>query len=205
MNKTNKLPIGILILFDIIIVATSLMSIASSNWKVLGLSLLAILCLKLPFIITSIANRKNLVLPSNFQLITILFIFAAQYLGEIKGFYIKLWWWDLLLHVVFGAYTLIISLHLIQGIFKQAPETTRQRFILFTVIFAFSFTITLGTMWEMFEFVTDYLFSTKLVKGGLEDTSTDLLAKISAAFITSIIYYYRLKTSPYSSLYLYHK
>lgn len=196
MSKTNKLPIGILVLFDTIILATSLMSIASRNWKVLGLSLLAILCLTFPFIITSIANRKNIVLPSNFQFVTILFIFAAQYLGEIKGFYIKLWWWDLLLHVVFGAYTVIISLHLIQGVFKQDPKTTRQRFILFTVIFAFSSTITLGTLWEIFEFVTDYLFNTGLVKGGLDDTSTDLLAKISAALITSIIYYYRFKNSP---------
>lgn len=43
----------------------------------------------------------------------------------------------------------------------------------------------------MFEFVGDYLFKTSMVKGGLEDTSTDLLVKIIAAFITSIIYYFR--------------
>ena len=70
------------------------------------------------------------------------------------------------------------------------------RFTLFAIIFAFSFSIALGTLWELFEFVGDYLFKTNMVKGGLEDTSTDLLVKVVAAFITSIICYFRsLKNS----------
>lgn len=191
MNKYSKLAFVMSILFDTIIVVTSIISITSRQWKDLTLSLIAILSLKLPYIITYIANKKKFVLPVNFQIVTLLFIFSAQYLGEIRGLYLKLWWWDLLLHLVFGTYVVIISLFLIQGIFINDKETTKQRFVLFKVIFAFSFTIALGTLWESFEFVGDYLFKTKMIKGGLEDTLTDLLIKILAAFITSIIYYYR--------------
>ena len=191
MNKYSRLAVGMSALFDIILISTSVISVVSKDWNNLILSLTTILSLKLPFVITYIANKKKLALPPNFQFILLLFIFSAQYLGEIKGFYLKLWWLDLLLHLVFGTYVVIISLYLIQGIFKKGTETTKQRFVLFTVIFPFRFTIALGTLWEMFEFIGDYLFNTKMIKGGLEDTATDLLVKILAAFITSIIYYYR--------------
>ncbi|WP_192875367.1 hypothetical protein [Clostridium taeniosporum] len=58
------------------------------------------------------------------------------------------------------------------------------------MIFAFNFSITLGTLWEMVEFLGDYLFKLNMVNGGLEDTASDLLIKILFAFITSIICYY---------------
>lgn len=190
-NKNSKLAIGIAVLFEIILITTSMLSIASRQWKNLTLSLLAIVCIILPFIITRIANIKNIVLLSSFQLISLLFILLAQYFGQIKKFYLIFSWWDLLLHAIFGSYAVLIALHLIQGIIIKEKEVTKERFTIFTVIFAFSFSIALGTLWEMFEFVGDYLFKTTMVKGGLEDIASDLLIKILSAFITSIICYYR--------------
>jgi len=190
-NKNSKLAIGIAVLFEIILITTSMLSIASRQWNNLTLSLLAIVCIILPFIITRIANIKNIVLLSSFQLISLLFILLAQYFGQIKKFYLIFSWWDLLLHAIFGSYAVLIALHLIQGIIIKEKEVTKERFTIFTLIFAFSFSIALGTLWEMFEFVGDYLFKTTMVKGGLEDIASDLLIKILSAFITSIICYYR--------------
>lgn len=191
INKNNKLTTIIAVLFELILIVTAITSISSRQWKLLSLSLLSIICLIIPFIITYIANTKNIVLPSTFKLITLLFIFFAQYLGEIKQFYNIFWWWDLFLHAAFGSYAVIIALHLIQGTIRKKQEITKQRFTLFNAILAFNFSITLATLWEMFEFIGDYLFKTNMTQGGLEDTSTDLLGNILAAFITSIIYYYR--------------
>lgn len=191
INKDNRLTIGVAVLFELILTTTAITGILSRQWKLLTLSLLSIICLMIPFIITYIANIKNIVLPSTFKLITLLFIFFAQYLGEIKQFYNIFWWWDLFLHTAFGSYAVIIALHLIQGTIRKKQEITKQRFTLLNAIFAFNFSITLGTLWEIFEFIGDYLFKTNMTQGGLEDTSTDLLVNILAAFITSIIYYYR--------------
>lgn len=190
INKNIKLSTGIAALFELILIATAIASIASKQWNNLALSLLAITCLIIPFIITYIANIKNILLPSTFKSITLLFIFFAQYLGEIKKFYNIFWWWDLFLHTAFGSYAVIIALYLIRGTIRKEQEITKQRFILCNAIFAFSFSITLATLWEMFEFIGDYLFKTTMTQGGLEDTSTDLLVNILAAFITSIIYYF---------------
>jgi len=187
-NQNSKLSIGIAVLFEIILILTAIVSIATSQWKNVALTLLAMACLILPFLITRIANIKNLVLPSSFQTIMLIFIFLAQYLGEIKKFYLYLWWWDLFLHAIFGSFAVIIALYLIKGTIRKEPETSEQRFILFNLVFAFSFSVSL---WEMFEFIGDYFFKANMVKGGLEDTSSDLLIKILAAFITSVICYYR--------------
>lgn len=189
-NHNSKLSVGIAMLFEIILIVTAFLSIATRDWKNVFLTLLAMVCLILPLLVTHIANNKNIVLPDSFQLMGVIFIILAQYLGEIKKFYQLFWWWDLFLHAIFGAYAVIIGLHSIKGIIRKEQDTTEQRFTLFRIIFAFSFSIAFGTLWEMFEFTGDYLLKSSMVKGGLEDTSTDLLIKILAAFITAIVCYY---------------
>lgn len=190
-NKNSKLAIWIAVVFEVLLIITSIPSIISGQWKNLGLTLLAIVCISLPFIITYIANKKSILLPSNFQLVSLLFILLTQYFGEILKFYTMFWWWDLSLHGLFGIYAVIIALHLMQGIIIKKKDITERRFVILTLMFAFCFSVTLGTLWEMFEFVGDYLFKTDMVNGGLEDTASDLLIKILSAFITSIIYYFR--------------
>lgn len=190
-NKHSKLSIGIAILFEIILITTAIYRIISRQFEGLFLFPGAIICIILPFIITHIANKKKILLPSSFEFISLLFILLALYFGEIMKVYTTFWWWDLFLHGMFGSYAVLVALHLIQGVIIKEEETTEKRFTIFTLIFAFSFSITLGTLWEMIEFLADYFFKADMVNGGLEDTATDLLIKIFFAFITSIIWYYR--------------
>lgn len=190
INKNNKLVIVIAVLFELILITTVMTAVLSRQWKILYLSLLAAVCLILPFIVTYISNMKNIMLPPSFNLVSLLFIFSAQYLGEIKKFYDIFWWWYILLHGLFGMYAVIISLYIMQGIIKKKQGITKQRLILFNGVFSFSFSIALGTLWEIFEFTADYFFKTNMVTGGLQDTATDLIAKISAAFITCAVYYH---------------
>lgn len=191
INKQSNLSIRTAILFELILVITAISNIASKQFKHLVPLLLIIVCIALPFFITYISNKKKIVLPSSFQLITLLFILLTLYFGEFMKFYTIFWWWDLFLHGMFGSYTVIVALHLIRGIIIKEKSITEKRFVIFTLIFAFSFTIALGTLWEMFEFLSDYFFKTDTVNGGLEDTATDLLIKIFFAFITCLIYYHR--------------
>lgn len=189
-NRNSKLTIGIAGLFEIILIITAILSITSKQWGNLALSFLAIVCITLPFIVTRIANEKNIVLPSSFQLISVSFIILAQYFGEINNFYENFWWWDLFLHATFGGYAAFVGLYLIQGIFIKKNGITKQRFSISILIFASSFAIALGTLWEIFEFLGDYFFKTNMTSGGLEDTATDLIVKVLGAFIISIICYY---------------
>lgn len=187
MKHDSKLPVVSAILFETILLVTLIVSIISKQWQDFFLSLLAIVCLLLPFIISYLAKKMNIMLPSSFQTIALLYIFSAQYLGEIRKFY-SLWWWDLLLHALFGGYAVIIAINLRKGVIQKDQAATNKRFTLFTALFAFCFSIALGTLWEIFEFGGDYFFKTSMVKDGLLDTATDLIVKIIAAFLTAALF-----------------
>lgn len=189
-NAKGNLAIKITVLFEIISILTAMMNIAAGQWRLVFLSLLAIITLTFPYIAAYIAEKNRIMLPRNFNLAATLFIFSAQYLGEIMGFYEKFWWWDLLLHGIFGIFGFITAIYLLQSVFIRNSKTTKRLFTFFNAVFAFSFTIILGTLWEMFEFAGDYFFKTHMIDEGLNDTVSDLLIKIVAAFITSIIYVY---------------
>lgn len=190
-NKYNKIAILLSIIFSIFFIYSGITSILENNWKSLWLSVLGLINMSVAFIFTYIANKKELYLPSTFQFITVLFLFMSNYLGEIKNYYITYWWFDLFLHTVFGFYGVIISSHLIKDIITKNNNISDKRFHFFIALFAFSFTVCLGTFWELFEFSVDFIFKTSLVKGGLEDTCTDLLIKMGAALLSSILYYYK--------------
>jgi putative membrane protein len=191
-NKRSKATIIFAIIYGITLIISAINGILANQWDVLGISLLALVCIPIPFIITHIARTKKIVLPPNFELVTLLFSFSAQYLGEIVNLY-NFWWWDLMLHGIFGFLAVITGLYLVKGIITKEANTSKERFIIFKIIFAFSFAITLGTLWEMFEFLCDYFFKTEMVTGGLEDTATDLLVKICFALTTCLVYYFHEK------------
>lgn len=189
-NRNDKLAIAIAILFEIILIASVLLKIFSNQWNDLYLYFVAISCITLPFIITKAANYKEIVLPSTFQFASVTFILLALFFGEIMQLYTKFWWWDLFLHGIFGCYTIIIGIHIMQGVIIKPKDVNIKRYAIFMLILSFCFTITLGTIWEMIEFLADYFFNADMVNGGLEDTATDLLIKMFGAFSTSLIYYF---------------
>ncbi len=192
-NKKDKTSVQLAILFGIIILITCIFNIIEKQWENMFLSLLAFLCLPIPFIIGFIARVKKVQLPKNFLPIALTFNFSAQYLGEILHFYEKFWWWDLLLHGAFGSYAVIIGMNLIKGIIRKEAEISEERFFTFKTIFAFTFSISLETLWEMFEYIGDLILKTDMLTGGIHDTASDILINIFCSCITLIIYRIRNK------------
>lgn len=195
MNKKyNKIAVIISVLLETILIFSAAKNILQNNMSKTVLHLLAMVCILLPFVISFIADKKKICIPDSFNLVSVLFFVASLYLGEINEFYIILPWWDLLLHAFFGCYMVIVSLYAIKRVIRREVDVSKNRYTMFSVIFAFSFTITLGTIWEVFEFLGDFIFRSGMIKGGIEDTATDLLVKIVAAFITSTYYYLKTKS-----------
>jgi uncharacterized membrane protein len=115
------------------------------------------------------------------------FLFSTQYLGELVGFYYTLWWWDLLLHGFAGMYAVVVGIYLTKGIIKKEKGVTDRRFLLFIALFAFSFSVVLSVLWEIFEYAADTLVNTNMLQEGLKDTFEDLIAGVGVALLTSII------------------
>lgn len=192
-NKYSNKAFLTTLLFESAIIYTGVKSYSTGQAEIFKMSVVAFFCMSVPFLLTFPANKKKLHLPPGFQMILSLFIFSALYLGEIHKFYIKFWWFDLLLHLVSGWYAVVSFLFLIKPSIKKENGTSHKRFEFFKSVCSFSFSVSLGTLWEMYEFSGDHLFGTGMVKGGLDDTATDLLIMIAAAAATSIYYYIKNK------------
>lgn len=58
---------------------------------------------------------------------------------------------------------------------------------------SFGFAVTLGTLWEVFEFLMDWAFNFNMQKSGLIDTMTDLLVNIGGAILAGFMGYKYVK------------
>lgn len=94
-------------------------------------------------------------LPTTLEIIIFFFIFAAEILGEINAFYIRFAWWDTALHTLNGFLAAAIGLSMIV-LLNHNDRLAFTLSPLFVAITAFCFSMTIGVMWEFFEFGLDY-------------------------------------------------
>lgn len=179
----------IAVVFEIILIGTTIFNIIIKQWGNVFLCILAMVVLTAPFIIKYITNKNQIALPKSFELVTVVFVILAQYFGEILNFY-NLLWWDWFLHGAAGWYLFIIGICIYKSINIPKKEINKKVVILLSIIFSFSFSIAVGVLWEVFEAAGDYLFKTNMTKNGLTDTAEDLLIKTVTTFITSLTYYF---------------
>jgi hypothetical protein len=140
-----------------------------------------------------LAARSSLTLPLPVLIFTNLFFFASIFLGEAFDFYERLWWWDLALHgssaLGFGLSGFLFVFMLFEGDRFAAPPSAIA-FITFCVA------MTVGAIWEVFEYATDMFFDLSMQKSGLDDTMGDLIVNALGGFIASLTgYVYLVRNS----------
>ncbi|MFI3257916.1 MAG: hypothetical protein R3Y36_06430 [Spirochaetales bacterium] len=102
-------------------------------------------------------------LPSTLEIIILLFIFAAQILGEIRSYYTLLPFWDTMLHTANGFLAAAVGFSLVDLLNKDDTYSI-QLSPFFLVLTALCFSMTIGVLWEIFEFSMDYFFATDMQK-----------------------------------------
>lgn len=95
-------------------------------------------------------------LPTTLEIIILVFIFAAEILGEINEFYLVFPFWDTALHTLNGFLAAAIGFSLVD-LLNRSERTLFNLSPLFTAIVAFCFSMTIGVLWEFFEFGMDQL------------------------------------------------
>ena len=91
------------------------------------------------------------------------FIFSAEILGEINAFYVKIPVWDTILHTTNGFLMAAIGFALID-LFNRSDRFSIKMSPYFVAFFAFCFSMTVGVLWEFFEFSMDWLFGLDMQK-----------------------------------------
>ncbi|MCL7487244.1 MAG: hypothetical protein M8357_03595 [Desulfobulbaceae bacterium] len=139
-------------------------------------------------------------IPPEFELLAIAFIFASLFLGEVRGYYVRFWWWDILLHTASGFLLGIVGFLLVH-VLNEMEEIDLHMKPGFVAFFAFLFAVGMGAIWEIFEFGMDHFLGTNMQKpmlgdpSGLTDTMWDLIVDTLGALIISVLGYSYLKTT----------
>ncbi|MCA1732591.1 MAG: hypothetical protein LC732_03205 [Acidobacteria bacterium] len=145
-----------------------------------------------------LAGKKlDVFIPPELEGLAVLFVFASLFLGEVHGYYLRYWWWDLVLHTASGLLLGILGFLLVY-VLNEKPALGIDLKPGFLALFAFMFSLGLGALWEIFEFWMDSAFGTTMQKS-LRDTMFDLIVDALGALAISLFGYVFLKTSEVDS------
>lgn len=183
MTRSERIPYLISYTLSFVLFAAALVAFFQGQWFNAFLAGLAFALTYLPALL-----QKNLkiILPLEFELIMVLFIFSALYLGEVQSYYVTFWWWDLLLHTSSGFILGFIGFVLIY-VMNSQENIPLKLSPLFVGVFSFLFSVSLGTIWEIFEFSADIFLQTNMQKSGLMDTMGDMIVNLLGAFVMSFL------------------
>ncbi|MCD8356697.1 MAG: hypothetical protein LUE11_09025 [Clostridia bacterium] len=122
-----------------------------------------ILCLALFCVPNLISKRFSIQIPTFLQAMIMIFIFSAEILGEVNAYYVKVPMWDTMLHTINGFLMAAIGFSLVD-VFNRSERFLVKLSPVFVAIVAFCFSMTIGVLWEFFEFGMDMLFHTDMQK-----------------------------------------
>lgn len=135
---------------------------------------LCILTLILFMIPSFVEHRLNIDVPDTLEIIILLFIYAAEILGEIRAFYITFPYWDTMLHTLNGFLCAAIGFSLVD-ILNREERFTLSLSPFFIAVTAFCFSMTIGVLWEFFEFGADRLFLLDMQKDRVINTISTVM------------------------------
>ena len=124
------------------------------NFENVFLCILTLVLLLLP---TVLERRLQIDLPNTLEIIIMLFIFAAEILGEIQAYYTAFPYWDTMLHTLNGFLCAAIGFALVD-ILNRSERFSISLSPLFLALVAFCFSMTIGVLWEFFECTMDHFF-----------------------------------------------
>lgn len=153
------------------VIAVMILQIFNRNYENVFLCILTLLLLVMP---SFLQVTLKVELPTALEIIILIFIFAAEILGEIREFYIVFPFWDTVLHTLNGFLAAAIGFSLVD-LLNRSERMTFKLSPLFTAIVAFCFSMTIGVIWEFFEFGMDQFFGLDMQKDTIVHTIRSVL------------------------------
>lgn len=131
--------------------------------------MLCVLTLVLLLVPSLIEHTLDIELPDLLESIILLFIFAAEILGEIDAFYIRIPFWDTILHTTWGFLCAGIGFALFD-ILNRSDSSKIKLTPLYMAVSAVAFSMCIGACWEIFEYLADSFIGVDMQKDTLVQT-----------------------------------
>ena len=169
--REHKSSFLVFTVLRMLVVVTMVLQFFNKNYENVYLCVLTLLLLIVPsFLQVSIKVE----LPTGLEIIILLFIFSAEILGEIKAFYLRIPIWDTILHTLNGFLMAAIGFSLVD-ILNRGERFSFKLSPAYMAIVAFCFSMTIGVLWEFFEWGMDMFFHLDMQKDTVLTSITSVM------------------------------
>lgn len=184
MARRSKIVILLYFILRLIVTALLVLNLVQSEYEAAFACGLALIMFLMP---AFLEHKLNIDLPNTLEVIVLLFIFAHEILGELGSYYITVPYWDTMLHTTCGFLMAAVGFAMID-ILNQNSRIKFNLSPLFCAVAAFCFSMTIGVLWEFFEFGMDVIFHTDMQKDTvihlisstmLDPTSSNIAIQVS--------------------------
>ena len=159
-QKNKKSVLVVYLVLRILVVLTMIAQIMNKNFENAYICVLTLILFLAPSFIQS---RLNVELPNALEIIILFFIFAAEILGEIQEYYLLIPFWDTVLHTINGFLFAAIGFSIV-NLLNDNRKVSMMLSPFYMAVTAFCFSMTIGILWEFFEWSMDSFFGLDMQK-----------------------------------------
>ena len=159
-TKPKRAVVAVYWILRLIVIAVMVMTVIHKDYESTFVCVLVLILFMLP---RFVERNFRIELPSTLEIIILVFIFAAEILGELKSYFITYPHWDSMLHTTTGFISAAFGFAMVDLLNRNKPQHFKLSPV-FLALVAFCFSMTVGVLWEFFEFSMDYLFHMDMQK-----------------------------------------
>lgn len=167
-KETKRSSLLVYLILRSLVILCMILQLVHGNIFNSILCLVSLILLLLPLIIQT---KFEITLPNVLEITIYLFIFSAEILGEINNFYHLIPYWDTILHTLNGFLATAVGFSLVDILNKNSSHF--QLSPIYLCLVAFSFSMTIGVLWEFFEYGADKFL-------GFDMQKDEIVTKISS-------------------------
>ena len=169
--RKKSVVAAVYIVLRLLVILVMVAQFFNGNFENVFLCILTLILFLLP---TIFEKSLQIDLPNALEIIILLFIFAAEILGEIRAFYTTFAYWDTMLHTINGFLCAAIGFSLVD-MCNRHKRVSLSLSPVYMAIVAFCFSMTIGVLWEFFECAVDQFFLLDMQK----DTVVNVISSVN--------------------------
>lgn len=169
--RKKSVVAAVYIVLRLLVILMMVAQFFNGNFENVFLCILTLILFLLP---TIFEKSLQIDLPNALEIIILLFIFAAEILGEIRAFYTTFAYWDTMLHTINGFLCAAIGFSLVD-MCNRNKRVSLSLSPVYMAIVAFCFSMTIGVLWEFFECAMDQFFLLDMQK----DTVVNVISSVN--------------------------
>ncbi len=164
--REHKLVFVVYLLLRISVVLILIAQIFNRDWENAFYCVLSLVLMMIP---SFIETNWHIDIPDTLEIIVLMFIYAAEILGELSAYYINVPFWDTMLHTITGFLAAAVGFSLCD-IFNRNENIKFSLSPFFLAFVAFCFSMTVAVCWEFLEFFADNMFGSDMQKDTIINT-----------------------------------